>query len=404
MLIFFLLFASLSDAFFETTKSVTHLNERDFPSKILNSPHLWIVKFYAPWCGHCKTLAPEFEKAAKSLDGIVRFGAVDCTVEQTLCSKYQVQGYPTVKVFPADKKGSEKVPMDYQGERKSKSISDFLLARLPRKYVTTLSSDQSIDSFLKKQEEKPKIILLTNKDSIPPLYKSLSLEMQSLDMGIILNKDIDSLSLSKFNGFSLDKSSLPTIISVQSNGSLVNTFQGSFKKVDEILQYLKNVASSKLEEERMEIPMIASPKALNVACKNFDTLCIVFFIPPLEDDDKDSVKEHQDISNLLLSVQKNINKFVRDTSSSSKSAVVVKIEGTSNLGGKLVSGFGLSSDFPSSMIMNLESKVFHSYVGTFEETSLMAFFQRAVQGRQHLFPFPKGVNLLDDEKHQKDEL
>ena len=41
-----------------------------------------MVEFYAPWCGHCKSLAPEWEKAAKALKGIVNVGAVDMTQHQ----------------------------------------------------------------------------------------------------------------------------------------------------------------------------------------------------------------------------------------------------------------------------------------------------------------------------------
>lgn len=66
---------------------------------------LILVKFYAPWCGHCKRLAPEYEEAAKRLAGddpAVPMAKVDCTNEsggKDICAQNDVQGYPTVKIF-----------------------------------------------------------------------------------------------------------------------------------------------------------------------------------------------------------------------------------------------------------------------------------------------------------------
>ena len=57
-----------------------------------------IVEFYAPWCGHCKSLAPEWQKAAKELNGIARVAAVDCDAHKELASKYDVKGFPSIKV------------------------------------------------------------------------------------------------------------------------------------------------------------------------------------------------------------------------------------------------------------------------------------------------------------------
>jgi len=85
---------------------------------VLDFKGVAIVEFYAPWCGHCKNLEPEYKKAGAIMNGVVKVVAVDATVAQSLAQKYQVQGYPTLKMFGANKKA----PTDFQGERKTDAI------------------------------------------------------------------------------------------------------------------------------------------------------------------------------------------------------------------------------------------------------------------------------------------
>lgn len=50
----------------------------------MNSKGLWLIEFFAPWCGHCKALAPEYDKVAKQFEGIVNIGAIDADAYKEL--------------------------------------------------------------------------------------------------------------------------------------------------------------------------------------------------------------------------------------------------------------------------------------------------------------------------------
>lgn len=81
----------------------------------------WLFVSDAPWCGHCKALAPEYVKAAAHLKeegSEIRLGKVDATVENTIAEKYEVRGYPTIKFLRNGK------AIDYQGEPPINEINE----------------------------------------------------------------------------------------------------------------------------------------------------------------------------------------------------------------------------------------------------------------------------------------
>merc|ERR1712223_1661734 len=78
---------------------VTVLN-RDTFAHFVQPKDLVMVEFYAPWCGHCKKLEPEYKKAAEVLakDNII-LAKVDATKEGELAKEHMIQGFPTLTIF-----------------------------------------------------------------------------------------------------------------------------------------------------------------------------------------------------------------------------------------------------------------------------------------------------------------
>uniref|UniRef100_A0A0G4GFL7 Protein disulfide-isomerase n=1 Tax=Chromera velia CCMP2878 TaxID=1169474 RepID=A0A0G4GFL7_9ALVE len=101
---------------------LTDDNMREFVSK--NSRVL--VEFYAPWCGHCKALEPEYKEAASVMKNAgmeTVLAKVDATKQTGIASEFEIRGYPTLKYFV---NGS---PQDYNGPRQADGIVDWLEKR-----------------------------------------------------------------------------------------------------------------------------------------------------------------------------------------------------------------------------------------------------------------------------------
>jgi protein disulfide-isomerase A1 len=139
-------------------ESVWVLTDSNFEEALEQQPNL-LVEFYAPWCGHCKKLAPEYAQAAKKLlenDPPIRIAKVDSTENPEISKKFGVQGYPTLKYF------IEKDPTEYSGGRTSGSIVEWILKKNKPSfaYVASLAELE-----VHTESDNVAVVLFAQKDS-----------------------------------------------------------------------------------------------------------------------------------------------------------------------------------------------------------------------------------------------
>jgi len=153
----FLLVVAISLCIFSVfaDEATVTLSSANFQETISNNQFV-LAMFYAPWCGHCKTLKPLYEEAAAKTQGKYVLAKIDCTVESELCQQHGVRGYPTVAFF---KNGNKR---EYDGPRTTEGIISWL-DKKSGPLAVELTSAQSIQEF---QQNRPAVVgYFAQKDS-----------------------------------------------------------------------------------------------------------------------------------------------------------------------------------------------------------------------------------------------
>jgi thioredoxin domain-containing protein 5 len=100
------------------TGEVLSLNRDLFTTTLIKGPAF--IKFFAPWCGHCKKLAPIWKQLAQQMKNKLTIADVNCDDNASLCKSQSIEGYPTLIFFDGNGVKSE-----YNGGRKLDQLKAF---------------------------------------------------------------------------------------------------------------------------------------------------------------------------------------------------------------------------------------------------------------------------------------
>ncbi|KAL5082360.1 hypothetical protein RYX36_010781 [Vicia faba] len=198
-------------------KDVVVLKDNNF-TDVVNNNRFVLVEFYAPWCGHCQALAPEYAAAATELKGEnVVLAKIDATEESEVAQKFDVQGFPTIYFF------IDGVHKTYSGQRTKEAI----VAWIKKKTGPGIHNITSVDDAQSILASETKLVLGFLNSLVGPESEELAAASR-LEDDVNFYQTVDP-EVAKL--FHLDVNvKRPALILIKKEDEKLNHFDGQFGK------------------------------------------------------------------------------------------------------------------------------------------------------------------------------
>jgi len=234
------------------------LTPENFDSIVDGSKNVF-VKFYAPWCGHCKSMVGAYEETAAAFakESEVVIADLDADQHKDLAGRFGVSGFPTLKFF---KKGSTE-PVDYNGGREAADIVEYINQQAGTKSRIAKAASAVVvlgsDNF-------DKVVLDSTKDvfvefyapwcghckRLTPIWEKLAAAFKTEKEVVIANLDADA---HKDLGSRYDVTGFPTLIYFSKTDKSGDRYNGG-RELNELVAHI----NSKAGTQRMDNGMLAT--------------------------------------------------------------------------------------------------------------------------------------------------
>ena len=414
------LLISLSYSFFDSNTPVILLNGDNFEKEVVKSKDIWLILFYAPWCGHCQAFSPEYEKAAKALKGIFKIGAVDADKEKALGGKYGIQGFPTVKFFGIHKDK----PVDYNSARKAESVIDFMFekaraitnARLGMKKNSSANNNAGSQQHQQQQQQQKQkqkaaepgnekdVIELTDDNFDSTVFNDESMWLIAFYApwcghckkllpewtaaatqlrGTVKIAKVDATVHQKLaqryqiQGYPTIKIFLPG----KGGDKKVEDYQGP-RDTSGIVQY----ALDKLEKYGYvpETKQLINSEILKEECESRVGICVIVFLPHIADSSSKERNRYLDI--------------IKDAKKSNRGKPIYYLWAQGGDHFDFEDKLHLSFGYPAVIAVNYKKKMYSICRSSFSKENLVSFISNLLNGKEHLSKLPDGIKIKKVDK------